>query len=94
MLYSGYSPATSEGMWEVSMQAKNKMREFASFHPSVNFIYFFAVIGFSMFFMNPVCLLISFVCATVYSVMLSGRRAAFFNLFFLFVGCYSNFCAD
>lgn len=65
------------------MQAKNKMREFASFHPSVNFIYFFAVIGFSMFFMNPVCLLISFVCATVYSVMLSGRRAAFFNLFFL-----------
>ena len=57
--------------------------EFESFHPAVSFIYFSAVIAFSMVFMHPVCLIISAACATAYSIILKGRKAVFFNLFFL-----------
>jgi len=39
------------------------LKEFKNFHPLVNFIYFFFVIGFLMVYMNPVCLMISFVCS-------------------------------
>lgn len=56
------------------------MREFGKFHPTVNFIYFAAVIGFSMILMNPVCLALSFCCGFAYSVMLGGRRAALTDL--------------
>lgn len=48
---------------------------FSDFHPIVNFFYFVAVIGFSMFFMHPICLAISLVCAAVYAVYLSGKKA-------------------
>lgn len=59
------------------------MNEFKTFHPAVNFIYFVFVIGFSMFFMNPVFLAVSFVCGFLYSVVLGGRRAARTNLLYM-----------
>lgn len=59
------------------------MNEFKSYHPIVNFIYFVFVIGFSMFFMHPVCLSISLICAFTYSVMLCGRRKIKFNLIYM-----------
>ncbi len=54
--------------------------EFGRFHPLVNFIYFVAVIGFSMLFMHPFLQVIAFLSAFTYSVILKGRKAAIFNL--------------
>lgn len=51
------------------------MNEFKNYHPIVNFTYFLFVIGFSMFFMHPVSLCISFICSFTYSVMLKGKKA-------------------
>jgi len=45
---------------------------FKGYHPLVNFIYFVFVIGFSMFFMHPVCLFISLFGALVNAVVLKG----------------------
>lgn len=50
------------------------MNEFGKYHPIVSFVYYAAVIGFSMVFMNPVCLVISFASGAVYSVMLGGPK--------------------
>ena len=50
------------------------MNEFKTYHPIVNFVYFLFVIGFSMFFMHPVCLLISTVSAFSYYTILKGRE--------------------
>lgn len=51
---------------------------FSAYHPLVNFLYFGLVIGFSMFFMHPVCLLISLAGAVSYYVQLNGRKAVSF----------------
>ncbi len=51
------------------------MKEFKTYHPVVNLIYFVFAIGFSMFYMHPVCLLISSVCSVVYAVILKGKEA-------------------
>lgn len=59
------------------------MNEFKTYHPIVNFMYFVFVIGFAMFFMHPVCLLISLVCSFAYSVMLKGRGAIKTNLIYM-----------
>ncbi len=59
------------------------MREFKTFHPIVNFSYFIAVILFSMFYMHPVCLAISFCTSFVYSIMLDGTRALKFNILYM-----------
>jgi len=59
------------------------MSEFKTYHPIVNFTYFAFVIGFSCFFMHPVCLCISFMCAFAYSVMLKGRKAIKTNLTYM-----------
>lgn len=56
------------------------MNEFKTYHPLVNFIYFVFVIGFSCFFMHPVCLCISLVSGFAYSVMLKGKKAIKTNL--------------
>ena len=56
---------------------------FSQFHPVVNFAYFLAVLLFSMFFMQPACLIISMVCATAYAVYLKGRKAISFSLKFM-----------
>lgn len=59
------------------------MNEFKTYHPIVNFIYFVFVIGFSMFFMHPVCLGISLVCGFWYSVLLKGKKAIKTNLLYM-----------
>ena len=56
------------------------MNEFKSYHPVVNFVYFTAVIGFTMFFMNPVFLAVSFCFGFLYSAMLGGGKTLRFNL--------------
>ncbi len=48
---------------------------FSTYHPVVNFLYFTLVLVFSMFFMHPVCLGISLVCAFSYSIYLNGKKA-------------------
>lgn len=60
---------------------KNK-DTFSGCHPAVNFFYFALVLLFSMFFMHPVCIGISFAGALCYAVCLDGRRAAGFSLKF------------
>ena len=65
------------------MQTRNNVNEFSNFHPFVNLLYFILVIGFSMFFMNPVFLLISIIAGAVYSIVLKGNRAVRFNLIVL-----------
>ncbi len=59
------------------------MKEFKTYHPIVNFSYFVLVIGFSCFFMHPVCLAISLLCGFTYSVMLKGRKAIKKNLIYM-----------
>lgn len=59
------------------------MVEFKKYHPIVNFIYFVVVIGFSCFFMHPLCLLISLGCGFLYSVILKGKKAFVANLFYM-----------
>ncbi len=59
------------------------MNEFKTYHPIVNFIYFVFVIGFSCFFLHPVCLGISLVSGFVYSVMLKGKKAIRTNLLYM-----------
>ena len=57
------------------------MKEFATFHPVVNFVYFTLVIVFSCIFMHPVCITISLVCGFIYSVTLGGKKQLKINLF-------------
>lgn len=52
------------------------MSEFKKYHPIVNIIYFIFVIGFSMVFMHPVCLGISFVSSFLFSAVLKGKKYA------------------
>ena len=52
------------------------MNEFKTCHPMVNFLYFFLVIGFTMFLMHPVSLGITLFCAILYSFVLKGKRKA------------------
>ena len=59
------------------------MVEFKKYHPIVNFIYFVLVIGFSCFFMHPLCLLISLGCGFLYSVMLKGKKAFRANFMYM-----------
>lgn len=59
------------------------MNEFKTYHPIVNFTYFVLVIGFSMFFMHPVCLIVSLVCGFTYSVLLKGKKAIRTNVVYM-----------
>jgi len=49
-------------------------------HPAVNLLYFAAVIAGMLTFQHPVFLMISFLCAFVYSVKCNGWRALVFDL--------------
>lgn len=60
-----------------------KLPAFAGYHPVVNFLYFALILSFSMIFMHPVCLLISFMTALIYSITLKGKKAVRFNVIFL-----------
>lgn len=53
---------------------------FCKTHPIVGLIYFAAVISFSMFIMNPVCLAISLLCSVINAVWLNGRKIVMFGL--------------
>lgn len=53
---------------------------FSSCHPLVNFLFFLEVLGFSMFLLHPLCLVISLACAAGYDISLNGRRALGFCL--------------
>jgi len=53
---------------------------FSTFHPVVNFVYFSAVILFSMFFLHPILLGIGIISALIYSVTLKGKRTVKFSL--------------
>lgn len=59
------------------MQLENR-DAFGEYHPFVNFLYFGLVIGFSMCFMHPICLMISFFCAICYHIRLQGRQSLLF----------------
>ena len=48
---------------------------FSSYHPLVNFLFFTEVLGFSMFLLHPLCLVISLFCALGYDLYLNGRKA-------------------
>ena len=56
---------------------------FAGFHPAINLFYFVTVIGFSMFFLHPVCQLISLTCAFAYALYINGRKAVKFALVYM-----------
>lgn len=58
----------------------NHRDAFSGCHPLVNFLYFGLVIGFSMVFMHPLCLLISLFCAAGYHIRLNGGRSVRFLL--------------
>lgn len=57
--------------------------EFAEYHPTINFLYFMLVLVCSMFFMNPVCLIISLCCAFSYLVILKGKKAVRFGFIYM-----------
>ncbi len=56
---------------------------FKTYHPIVNLIYFVFVIGFSCFFMHPVCLCISLLSGFIYCVMLKGKKTIKTNLIYI-----------
>ena len=56
---------------------------FSTYHPVVNFSFFFTVILCSMIFMHPVYLCISATAAFTYSLCLKRKRALKFNVLFL-----------
>lgn len=59
------------------------MKEFKTYHPIVNFVYFVFVIGFSCVFMHPVCLAVSLLSGFTYSVMQKGKKAVKTNLLYM-----------
>ncbi len=69
---------------------------FDSYHPTINLIFFVAVIGCTICFDHPVFVAISYLAAFAYSVKLNGRRALIFNLCLvpivvLYAGFYSYY---
>ncbi|MDR2354673.1 MAG: energy-coupling factor transporter transmembrane protein EcfT [Clostridiales Family XIII bacterium] len=56
---------------------------FSSYNPIINLLYFTSVMLFSMFFMHPICLALSFLCAFAYSVYLRGKKALRTGLLFM-----------
>lgn len=56
---------------------------FSGYHPIVNFLYFTLVLLFTMFFMHPLYLVISLLCALIYAIYLNGGRAMRFSLFYM-----------
>lgn len=57
---------------------------FADYHPLINFIFFFVVIGISMFVTHPVFMGISFLAAFLYAMRLQGwKKTLKLNLFLM-----------
>lgn len=59
------------------------MDSFSNYHPIINFIYFTAVIVFSMFFMHPIFQIIAIISAFAYSIMLKGKKGLRFSLIYM-----------
>ena len=59
------------------------MNLFKTYHPVVNFLYFFFVILFSMISINPLILAISLVGGIAYSVLLKGSKAVRFGILYM-----------
>ncbi|MDH6603359.1 energy-coupling factor transport system permease protein [Bacilli bacterium PM5-9] len=64
------------------------MREFQSFHPIVNLLYFATVIFFTMFFLHPIFLAISFIVSIIFLIKTEGfaefkNRLLFISIFFI-----------
>ena len=57
---------------------------FSEYHPLINFIYFVFVIGFTMFFVNPVCLAVTFFSSVIYSINICGVKAVKFQFKIMF----------
>ena len=72
---------------------------FEKCHPAVNFIYFATMIAGMILFQHPIFLLISFVCAFIYSIKRNGWKALIFNAvllplivaFALYYSSYTHF---
>lgn len=47
---------------------------FSNYHPLVNFLLLISLMVFSMFFMNPILLIISYVTALIYSVYIKSKK--------------------
>lgn len=52
---------------------------FDSYHPTINLIYFVAVIFFTVVFNHPVFVMIAYISAFAYSIKLNGKKQAVFN---------------
>ena len=52
--------------------------EFTRCHPSLNFFYFILIVCLTMFTTHPLFLLLSFLGACIYAILLRGKRAAHF----------------
>ena len=53
---------------------------FSQFHPIVNLTFYVAVIAFTMFLMNPVCLGMSLCCALANAIYLNGVKTVRFGI--------------
>ena len=60
-----------------------KTDTFSGYHPVVNFLYFLIILILGMFFMHPVCLVISLLSAICYFFYLKGPKAMGFQLKFM-----------
>lgn len=56
---------------------------FSGYHPTINLLYFVIVIGYAMFCLHPVSLVVSLGCAVTYSVQLKGWRALRFQILYM-----------
>lgn len=61
----------------------SSLNSFANLHPIINFMYFFAVIGFSIFFMHPIFQCIAISSAFTFTILLKGKKGLFFNLVYM-----------
>ena len=52
-------------------------------HPLFCFLFFIAVILFSMFLMNPICLVLSFLCALINAIQMNDRKSVLGSLKFV-----------
>lgn len=72
---------------------------FDFYHPAINFIFFTAVVAATVSFDHPCFVLMSYLCAFLYSVKLEGKRALRLNLLMLplmalftgYYGFYNHF---
>lgn len=53
---------------------------FNKIHPIAGLMFFAFTIGFSMFLMQPVCLVISLICAFLNAAVINGKRAVLFTI--------------